>query len=108
MAVKSADWLNAIPAAILLQQGDRIVFANTAAADLIGCSADDLAGVPVADVWEPLSTSESMVWLKRAASSPLAVSMTVADVDHEGQTGTPDHPTADQNGRRARRHRRQC
>ncbi len=85
MAVKSADWLNAIPAALLLEQRDRIVFANTAAADLAGYPADDLAGMRIADLLEPMGISETVAQIKCQSGSQITVTLTRADVDHEGK-----------------------
>ncbi len=105
MAVKSADWLNAIPAALLLEQDDRIVFANTAAADLTGYSAGDLAGMRAADVLEPIGAGALVAHCKCKSGSPIAVTLTRAAVDHDGQPAQLITLQPTNVEQRARRHR---
>ncbi len=78
--VTPADWLNAIPAAILLQQDDRIVFANSAATLLSGYADGELLGVQTADVIDSLSGSGQ---LKKRSGTAVNVTVTCAAVDHE-------------------------
>jgi len=81
------NWLDAIPAAVFLIQDRRVVFANRAAADLIGCPQGELAGVAVDDLLDDaaaLDTEHSHAHLKGRAGS-LPVALTTSAIEHESQ-----------------------
>ncbi len=79
--------LDAIPAAIFLYRPDQILYANCAAAALIGCSQAEMVGMCSEDVFdgslESVSNSSNSARLKTRGGT-IAVTLTNAEIEFEG------------------------
>ena len=75
--------LDAVPAAIFLYRPDQIIYANRAAAALMGYPQTELVGLCWADVIETSEADDSSAFLK-AQSGWIAVSLTNEAIDYEG------------------------
>ncbi len=79
-----ADWLNALPAAVFLVRDQRILFANRAAADLIGSAQQELTGLPLETYLDGAENGNG-ARLKTHADGVIAVDSTHAQIEYEGQ-----------------------
>ncbi|MEO8393874.1 MAG: PAS domain S-box protein [Chloroflexota bacterium] len=79
--------LDAVPAAIFLYRPDQILYANRAAAALIGCSQAELVGECSKDVFDGLpeaGSSNSSVGTLKTRGGTIAVTLTNAEIEFEG------------------------
>jgi PAS domain S-box-containing protein len=75
--------LDAVPAAIFLYRPDQILYANRAAAALLGCAPDEIVGLSFEDVIETSATDSGGAYLK-AGSGRIAVTLTDEEIAYEG------------------------
>ncbi len=78
-------WLDAIPAAVVLYQPDQIVFANRAAADLIGRPVSELIGLRLDTLFDGGASLQQPTTFLKTRSGIIPIELTRAEVDYEGK-----------------------
>ncbi len=79
--VSRLDWLDALPSPILLEWEERIIFANRAAGDLIGCAPHELAGASFESV---LVGAADDAQAQRRSGEEIPVTYTYASIQYDG------------------------